>query len=211
MIITKKTVNNSIKASGTVLNMRINSHNNALRDKFNLLRVAKQIEVSAYTKAAALVSFQSPWLMTIEIHCNVVARGCSVTLRGIMNNLPGKPFYVCIANLTAKPANIPKVMIVSSAWNAPIFITYTRDDELHILTDESLVPTQSHKVYSHPTINTLFYKLPERSEEQVDGQKAFKESDKISLMDWCEDLSLPDEYFAYCHKLINMLTQFVSM
>lgn len=68
-----------------------------------LCSVVHQVMRPAYLQAAVLVSRCRVGFMTIEIHRNVVGRRCSITARGLMDILPGRPFFVHIANLTAKP------------------------------------------------------------------------------------------------------------
>lgn len=60
--------------------------------------------------------------MTIEIDGNVVEGRCSMTTWGLMDILPGKPFYVYVVNMMANPVNLPKFMkfmIVPFASSSP--------------------------------------------------------------------------------------------
>lgn len=78
--------------------------------------------------------------------------------RNLMDILPRKQFQVYFVNVTAKPANLPDVMIVALASNAPICVIHATDDELHRSTDECSIPTKCHKFNSDPTINAVQYK-----------------------------------------------------
>lgn len=40
--------------------------------------------------------------MTIDTLCNIVVSQCFITTEGFMDDLPGKPFNLCIVNLNAK-------------------------------------------------------------------------------------------------------------
>lgn len=59
-----------------------------------------------------------------------------------MDILPGKPFYVYVVNMTAKPVDLPKLMIVACALNSPTCIIHVRDYEPHMFTYECSIPTQ---------------------------------------------------------------------
>lgn len=70
-----------------------------------------------------------------------------------------------MANLTAKPVNLPKFMLVATSSNALTYTIQARYDELHISTDEGLIHTQCDKVSSDSTIIALSYKMAERCNE----------------------------------------------
>lgn len=59
--------------------------------------------------------------------------------------LPENPFNAYIANLRAKPINLPKFMIVTYASRALSYILNASDDELHKLTDECPIQTRCYK------------------------------------------------------------------
>lgn len=69
-----------------------------------------------------------------------------------MDFLHGKQFHVYIANLTAKPANLPNFTLVAYVSSAPTGIIHARDDELHMLKDEGFIPTKCDKFNSDPYI-----------------------------------------------------------
>lgn len=62
------------------------------------------------------------------------------------------------------------------------------------------------KFNSDPIFNAVHYELPEPCDERVKRPKAIKEPYEISKTDWCEDVTLSGEYFAYRDIFINMLT-----
>lgn len=76
-----------------------------------------------------LVNSFSVGLMKIETHHNAVEHRCSMTVGGLMDNIPGKPVYIYIGNLAARSINLPKVMIVGFASRGPTCIMYARDNE----------------------------------------------------------------------------------
>lgn len=75
---------------------------------------------------AVLVRWQCAGFMKIETNCNVLERQCSMTAQGLMDSLPGKPFYVCIESFRAKLVNRPKFMIVAPSSNSR-HASYTRN------------------------------------------------------------------------------------
>lgn len=90
--------------------------------------VAHQDTIPAYLQAPGLLSSRKAGLMTVETHRNVVEHKFPLTTPGVMDILSSKPFYVYMANLTAKPVNFPKFMTVASASNVPSCIIHTGDD-----------------------------------------------------------------------------------
>lgn len=60
--------------------------------------------------------------------------------RGFVEILPGAPFYIYIANLSAKSFSLPENIIAASTTNALPRIIHPRHDELDML-DE---PTVQH-------------------------------------------------------------------
>lgn len=64
--------------------------------------------------------------MTTETGGNVIEHRCSMTARVLMGIIPGKPFYIYVVLMTAKPANLPKIMIATYALRAPACIFHTR-------------------------------------------------------------------------------------
>lgn len=63
--------------------------------------------------------------MRVENYHNVLEHRCSMTWKDLMNILTGKLFYAFITNMTAKPVNLPKFMIVQSAPNDPTSTIHT--------------------------------------------------------------------------------------
>lgn len=83
-----------------------------------------------------------------------------MSARGLDDDLPGKAFYVCIANVMAKPANLPKCIIVVCASSAPKCILHAIDDELHRwLIIAPFRCKETYMVPAGPTINAVGYKL----------------------------------------------------
>lgn len=129
-----------------------------------------------------------------------------MTVRGVMDVLPGKPIYIHILNMRAKPENLPKFVIVTCASNAPTFMIHLKDAKPHMLTDECPITTQCDKLNFYPNINAVRYELPERHDEQVNCHNNLEPSDDILKIEWRKDLTQFNEYTAYSDKFINMLT-----
>lgn len=68
-----------------------------------------------------------------------------------MHTLPGKLVHVYVANLMAKPANLPKFMIVTYASGSQTCILYKREDELYTLEYGCPILMQSEELNSYPT------------------------------------------------------------
>lgn len=62
--------------------------------------------------------------MTIGTHQNIVERRWHMTVRNFTGILAGKPFYVYIESLKAKPVNKSKIMIVALLSIAPSCIMH---------------------------------------------------------------------------------------
>lgn len=80
--------------------------------KLNLCHVVHQDTILVYMQAAVLVACRDAGLLKIENHGNHLERRCSKTARGVLGTLPGKPYYVFMSNVKAKPVNLPIFMIV---------------------------------------------------------------------------------------------------
>lgn len=128
--ISRKTAINSKNTENTVFTVNNRPKYDASNVEFYLNRVGRQLAVLAYPQVAVLVSTESAGLMTIETHCNIVEHRCFMTVRGFMDIVPGKPFYVFILNTTANPVNLPNCMTVAYASSSPACMTHPRDDEL---------------------------------------------------------------------------------
>lgn len=59
-------------------------------------------------------------------------------------------------------------MIVANKSSAPTRIVHVRDEEPQMMTNESLLPTQCDKFNSNPPNNAVWFKPPERRNEQMD-------------------------------------------
>lgn len=67
-------------------------------------------------------------LLTTETHHIVFEHRYSMTAQGLIDILPGMPFYLFVANLTANRVNVPKFMIVALAFNAFSCIIQAHND-----------------------------------------------------------------------------------
>lgn len=88
----------------------------------------RKVKISFHTQGAVLVIFQGAEVMTIKILCNIVEFQFSMAAGGLMDILPGKHFYVYIANLTATPVNLLNFRIAAFPSNTPASIVHARDD-----------------------------------------------------------------------------------
>lgn len=128
-----------------------------------------------------------------------------------MDILPGMRCNVYITNTTTKPAIFPKFMMVSYESRTLTCIIHGRDDEQHMLAEKVQMLTQIDRFISDPIINDVEHKLPECGNEQVDRDNNVKHSYKTLNTDWCKDLTVPYQHFAYSDKFITMLIQVESM
>lgn len=97
-----------------------------------------------------------------------------MSARSLMDILAGKPFYVFIPNLTAKPVDLPKLMIVASASNARSSIVHARDVDPCITKVRGRALLQCNATNS---VHLVCYQSPERRDEQMDRHNAVKELD----------------------------------
>lgn len=134
-----------------------------------------------------------------------------MTDRDLIDILPGRLFYVDIANMTAKLINLPKFMILAYASSVSTGIFYARRDEPRMLTDGWSILTKCSKFNSDHSIRAVRYKPPRWCQEQVDYYNAVKQSDESSKTDWREYLSLADDSSINRDKFITMLTQLESI
>lgn len=120
----------SIYADVTVFHVNRNEHNVAPSGEYNLCRGAGQIPIPAHTQASYGIG-QRPGrgVMIIGTHCNIAERS-SMTLQSLKNNILEKPFYVSIAKLTAKLADLPQLMTFASTSNASTSVIHAKDDQL---------------------------------------------------------------------------------
>lgn len=101
-------------------------------EKFHLRRVSLQMKLHPFIQAEVSLRWQGESQLlveTVETHPNIIERRSSITAMGIMDKLPGVPFYILIANMSAKAASQPKYMIVASGTNAPTCHVHAPSDE----------------------------------------------------------------------------------
>lgn len=92
-----------------------NSPDDALQDNHQMCRIPTQTTRLYHTRATALDRWLGVDLVRIDNHRNFVARRSSMTWRGLVKILHGKPFYVYTAHFTAKPVSLPTFMIIAIA------------------------------------------------------------------------------------------------
>lgn len=134
-----------------------------------------------------------------------------MTAQGVMDILPGKPFYVYIFNMIARPANLPTFMIFHYALNAPICIIHAQDDVPHTLTDEGYAVTKHDNGSTYHTVKAVRYKGQERCDEQVDCPNIVKVLNEDSQTNWQKELVISNEYLTIRNIFTRMLKQFKSL
>lgn len=159
-----------MKADDTVFNMKTNSKDDASSNKFHLCRVARPMTILTYTKKTVLASCQGVEIMTSETNGHDRERWCSMTLQGQIKILHGKPLNNQIGNLTAKPVNPARLMVVAYVLPAPPCIIHASDEKLHLSKDVSPIPLQCNKFHSDRTAYAVSYKLPEGCSKHADNQ-----------------------------------------
>lgn len=133
----------------------------AWSDKFNL-RVALQVTIQGCTQAAVWVGLQGPGTKTIETRGNIFEDQCNMTGKGLVDILPRKPFYMYIANPTARPVNLTRFMIVRYASSAAAYIIHARNKEVFMMIDIGHILRECENRSTDPTVNVFFYKPQER-------------------------------------------------
>lgn len=107
-----------------------------------------------------------------------------MTARGLVCILQGNPFYLYIANLTAKPAKVPKFVIVRCVPIGPTGIIHAREDTPCMMEDEGPTPKQSDIFKSHPTTNAVRHSPPEHFNDQLVRQNDIEESNEVPNPGW---------------------------
>lgn len=111
-------------------------------------RIARLITVHALSHAAVPVTCQELGLMIVENQPDLAQQSLAMTTRGIMDILPGAPFYVLVANMPARAVSVPKCMVVAPTNNdSPCIV--------HAWADETYGPPQlNHESTMSSTCNT---------------------------------------------------------
>lgn len=147
-----------IFAYSTVLELSTTHKTDKELEELYLCHISPQISIPACMQAVILVSGQRPCTLLMEIHRNVVERQCSMTARDVMGIMTSRAFYVFIANMMARPVNLPKFMIVSPASNTPACIVHAHEDEPIMLQDPQHPTTPWSWKEAEEEIYTVNYK-----------------------------------------------------
>lgn len=123
-----------------------------------------------------------------------------------MKVLPRKTNYVYIASLTAKLLNFPKFRVVA---NSPTCIVHAHDNEPIRLVAEQETSMQSYRNEDEYPISAVCYNV--RCNKQGDRHDVVNSSEENSNNGWKAELTILEEYCAYCDKLIHLLTPIESM
>lgn len=116
-----------------------------------------------------------------------------------MDLITGKLLHVYGANLTVKPGNLPKLMIISSACNALSCIIHELDDVPYLRESES--QTLMHRVSTN-SVHAIQYKAMELLDEQVNRTNALEELDGFANVKCQEKSEVSHAYVAYHHKMV---------
>lgn len=102
-------------------------------DEFDSCFFACQVTIPAAMHAAVLVNCQAAGFMTNGTQDNVFERRCFTTVRGLMDILSGKPFYIYVIKMTPETVSLLKVVIHACAKSPQTCIIHVRDNEQNIL------------------------------------------------------------------------------
>lgn len=100
-----------------------------MHNKNCLCRIAFLITIMAHMKEIVLFRYERFALMTIESHCNIVDRWCSMMARSLKTIFLGRLFHYYIATLTPKPVCLPRFMVADSATRAATCIIHECKNE----------------------------------------------------------------------------------
>lgn len=89
----------------------------------------RQIKIYSFTQAAASRNCYEKGLLFVEIHPSIFEQRCYMATKGVMDILPDVPFYIYIANMSAKAVCQTKCLMVASATNALPHIIHAQSDE----------------------------------------------------------------------------------
>lgn len=101
--------------------------------------------------------------MTAEIHCNTAERRCAMAAQSQMGVLPGKRFFVYVANLSAKPVNLPEFMKASILLDAPECTVHPCDHDKPNLNTKQESKTHCDKTEDKSPISSVHQIGPERA------------------------------------------------
>lgn len=153
-----------------------------------------QVTLSTDMQAPVLMCSQGARLMVIETHGNVVKRWCFITAKGLMDIFAGKLSHVYIINMTEMAVNFPKYMIVVYAFSAPAYIIHVADDEMYMLKNEGLIPTQCNHGKLALRQISFCSKPQKQQDERVDRHNSIKQLDKISHTACRKELVTRNQY-----------------
>lgn len=97
--------------------------------KLHLYLVVSQTEITVYSQAAVIISCNTAGRKTVETHLNAFEHRFLLSVKGLMDILLGKQYYVYIMDLIATLVHLPKDIVVASASTDPKCITGAHDDE----------------------------------------------------------------------------------
>lgn len=117
--------------------------------------------------------------------------------QGLLDLIPSRLVYVYIANLTAKPVNLQKFMIVPLLCSDPSSIFNLGNDQNCKMERES----KPHCNVTQLTWYKPLYKKPDKRDEKMERHVAEIQSDRKVNLNWGDELKLPSKYVAYI-KLI---------
>lgn len=148
--------------------------------------------------------------MTVETPHNVVQHWYSMPTQGLLDILPGKPFFVYIAKFNGQIDELAEGHEVTYASNYPTCIIRSRDHGLQTFTDHCLIPTQWEKFNTDSTTN-LFYsrrQLRRRSRASPERSETIWQKFKYLL---AQRRYTSRRNLAFSPRFINILQKFESM
>lgn len=98
------------------------------KQDYQHFRGIRQIKITSFRPPAVGIICQKEGLLLVATDPNIIEQQCSVTASGIMNILLGVPFYIYIANMSAKSVLLPKHMMVASATNVATCTVHVQSD-----------------------------------------------------------------------------------
>lgn len=177
-------------------------------EKHYLCHGEREGTIPTSSQAVVLVLRCSAGLMRVQVHQIIFERRCFMTARVLMGILSHHPFAAYIANLMAKPVHLAEFTMIVLASNDSSCVIPSRADEPCVTESRGQTFMQC---YSSSSVHAIHYRPPGSRDEQVDQHNAVKFSDCNENLNWQLELQVPNEYVAYRHKFVPILSQFARM
>lgn len=177
---------------------------------------------STIGQAQLLVHCATPGLIVVETLDRLADRHLAITANGIMDNLPGRPFFVWVANLRETPLHLPKHTAVGKISTDPLRIIQIprrashRQDPAVLLTKQtSASQSEDDTNLAAETAGTTesedppHWPIPETATPPWNKTPPPRKDDVSP--GWHTQVSIRATQEAECSRVVDFLTPFADM